>query len=102
MLAGCKGSVIDTVQTVSRCLRKHPDKDHGTILVSCLIENEDFTGPGGFAQLMHFLSALASIDLSIIDEVMLRRRGGTITKIIMDYIFENYDDNQDFDEIDLL
>jgi superfamily II DNA or RNA helicase len=91
MLSGDKGSIIDIIQSVSRCLRKHDDKDHGTILVPCLVETDDFNGPGTFAKLRTFLSAMASVDDSIKDEIVLRALGkpNDKRKIYTDMIIES-------------
>ena len=92
MLAGNRRSIIDTVQTISRCLRKYPSKDHGTVLVPCLIETEDFDGPGGFANVRNFLGALATIDSAIVDEVVLRSSGsGRSDKISVDVVMGSYE-----------
>jgi hypothetical protein len=80
MLNGDKGSVIDIVQSVSRCLRLHSEKDHGTLLVPCLVTEDTLEGQGTFMRLRTFLSALGSVDSAIREEVIARamnREGGT-------------------------
>jgi superfamily II DNA or RNA helicase len=80
MLNGEKGSVIDLVQSVSRCLRLHSEKDHGTLLVPCLVTEDALEGQGTFMKLRTFLSALGSVDTAIREEVVARamnREGGT-------------------------
>jgi hypothetical protein len=79
MLNGDKGSVIDIVQSVSRCLRLHSEKDHGTLLVPCLVTEDALEGQGTFMKMRTFLSALGSVDSAIREEVIARamnRKGG--------------------------
>nr|QBK89660.1 MAG: type III restriction enzyme, res subunit [Pithovirus LCPAC001] len=86
LINGNRNSVIDIVQSVSRCLRIHPDKDYSKILIPCLIETDDIDGPGEFQALRTFISAMGSIDEALVQEIVDRREAGK-GKILIDNVF---------------
>lgn len=78
MLNGDRKSVIDIVQTVSRCLRKHSSKKEGYIIVPCLIDRTDeFTQKGSYQNVRRILASLGSVD-SVLKETVLSRGGEKI------------------------
>lgn len=71
MISGNKTSVIDIVQTVSRCLRLHPNKKTAYILIPCVIEDyRKFDSEGGWLQMRSFLAAMSTVDREITEEVI--------------------------------
>ena len=86
MLNGDKKSVIDIVQTVCRCLRKHPSKEHGWLLIPCLIDRTDeFTQDGSFMNVRKIVASLGSIDATLKETVI--HKGGK--KIVIDKIIKS-------------
>ena len=73
MLLGKRRSVIDIVQSVSRCLRISPSKSMAHILVPCIVEDpSDMNSQGTFPGLRSLLSALGSVDDALYESVTLR------------------------------
>jgi superfamily II DNA or RNA helicase len=69
MLSQGRKSITQTVQSVSRCLRKREGKV-AKILVPCLVQDEeDLESDGGFRGLRSFLAALGSVDEAIVEEI---------------------------------
>lgn len=86
LINGNRNSVIEIVQSVSRCLRIHPDKEYGRILIPCLIETDDIDGPGEFPALRKFISSMGSIDEALVQEIVeCRGKGGR--KIVVNDVF---------------
>lgn len=103
MITKDKKSVIDSVQTVSRCMRKYPDKEHGTILIPCILNSQKLDGSGDYPNLRNFLSAMSSVDKSIKEEILLinrsiRNNSKTKRSISKRRILVEYVDGIDFHE----
>jgi len=76
MILGDRKSVIDTVQTVSRCLRKYPGKDYGYILIPCLLSGEgDMEEEGDYLNVRRIISSMGSVDSALVETVVLRGGG---------------------------
>jgi superfamily II DNA or RNA helicase len=76
MICGARFSKIDIVQSVSRCLRKCHGKDIGHILIPCLVRGENYDDDGNYESQRRLLIAMGSIDEAIVEEILLRRKGG--------------------------
>jgi superfamily II DNA or RNA helicase len=77
MILGDRKSVIDTVQTVSRCLRKYPGKEYGYILIPCLLSGEgDMEEEGDYINVRRIISSMGSVDSALVETVVLRGSGG--------------------------
>jgi superfamily II DNA or RNA helicase len=74
MLNGDKTSKIDIVQSISRCLRKVPNKDYGKILIPCLIHGDDYTDTGNYMNLRRFLCIMGVSDESLVEEITLKHQ----------------------------
>jgi superfamily II DNA or RNA helicase len=84
MIVGDRTSVCDVVQTMSRCLRKHKDKNVGYILVPCLI-NEGFEEKGDYYNVRKILSSIGSVDSCLLEDIVLRQKSRN-SKIVYNYI----------------
>ena len=88
MLNGDKKSIIDIVQTVCRCLRKHPSKEHGWLLIPCLIDRTDeFTQDGSFMNVRKIIASLGSIDSTLKETVI--HKTSIPGKIVIDRIIKS-------------
>lgn len=99
MISGNKTSVIDIVQTVSRCLRLHPGKKTAYILIPCVIEDyRKFDSEGGWLQMRSFLAAMSTVDREITEEVIAagscKGRAAGNHRITFHTVFSNSDDSE--------
>ena len=98
MLRGGRSSVIDIVQSCSRCLRRHKGKDYGKILISCLVEGEDLDSNGTFKNLRKFISSLGSVDEALVAEMVVRKKTITGDKVQIDGIYYGIDEGENINE----
>ena len=82
MLLGDRSSVIDTVQTISRALRKHPEKEVAYILIPCLIDNTLDEPEGAYHNVRSIISALGTVDECLKENIILKHTSGKINKYI--------------------